>query len=96
MAEDETIEQRNTKNLKLAKMATTLASVVAAQNQMLMQITDSLGKAQLLSDPEAKDLYFTSFRKVLDETTILNSSVKELILALQDEDIAAVRAMHEE
>lgn len=96
MTEDETIALHNSKNLKLAKMVTNLASVVAAQNQMLMQITDTFGKAQLLSDPEAKVLYFTSFHKVLDETTILNSSVKELILALQDEDLAAVRATHEE
>ena len=96
MAENEPEVQHSSTNLKLATVVSSLASVIAAQNQMLMQMTDRIAEAKLLQNPTAKDSYFSSFTKVLNETTTLNSSIKELIVALQNEDIAAIQAANEE
>lgn len=95
MSEEDTQEHVSA-NYSIAKVTTAVAAVIAAQNQMLMHMTNRLGEAGLLKDTGSKDDYFAAFNKVLDETTELNAKVRELIVALQDEEIAAIRAKHEQ
>lgn len=95
MIEESTVEEHTSKNFTLAKVATAMASVISAQNQLLMQMTDRIGEAGLISNTTDKDTYFATFNKILNETSSLNALVKELIVHLQEEDLAMVKARHE-